>query len=129
MSFCSQWGVGFPACITCYMTRKICIQWGGSASSGGLYPGGSASKGGSASRILWDTVNYWNAFLLNRFFLQQATLHSPKINRTNLYKDLNISDLQANASLTQLVKHWTLKQVIISCIRLSPNGGNFFCCC
>ena len=34
--------------------------------------------------------------------------------------------LQANASLAQLVRHWTLKPVIISCIKSSPTGGNFF---
>ena len=40
--------------------------------------------------------------------------------------DLKVLDLQANVSLAQLVRHWTLKLVIISSIRSSPTGGNFF---
>ena len=47
------------------------------------------------------------------------------INRAWLYKDLKVSDSQANASLAQLVRHWTPEPVIISCIRSSPTGGNF----
>ena len=49
-----------------------------------------------------------------------------RINGKWLYKDLKVSDLQANATLAQLVRHWTLKPVIISCIRWRPTGGNFF---
>ena len=44
-----------------------------------------------------------------------------RINRAWLYRDL-----KANVSLVQLVRHWTLKLVIISCIRSSPTGDNFF---
>ena len=40
-----------------------------------------------------------------------------RINGAWLCKVLKVSDLQANASLAQLVRHWTLKPVIISCIR------------
>ena len=40
--------------------------------------------------------------------------------------DLKFSGIQANASLAQLVKHWTLKPAVIYCIRLSPTGGNLF---
>ena len=43
-----------------------------------------------------------------------------RINRAWLYKDLKVPDLQANASLAQLVRHWTLKPVTISCIRSNP---------
>ena len=39
-------------------------------------------------------------------------------------KSLKIPKL-AHASLAHSVRHWTLKQVIISCIRSSPTGGNF----
>ena len=49
-----------------------------------------------------------------------------RINRAWLYKDLKVLDLQVNVSLAQLVRHWTFKLVIISCIRSSPTGGNFF---
>ena len=35
-----------------------------------------------------------------------------------------ILDLEANVSLTHLARNWIPKLVIISCIRLSPNGGN-----
>ena len=31
-----------------------------------------------------------------------------------------------NVSLAQLIRHWSLKLVKISCIRSSPTGGNFF---
>ena len=49
-----------------------------------------------------------------------------RINRASLHKDSKVSVLQPNACLAQLVWCWTLKQVIIPCIRLSPTGGNFF---
>ena len=98
---------------------EVCIQ-------GDLHPRGDLHPGYYA--ILYSQL--LECILVKPIFPAAShLLYSPKINRTNLYKDLNISDSQANASLTQLVKHWTLKQVIISCIRLSPTGGNFFCCC
>ena len=104
------------------MTRGICIWWGaGGLHPGGLYPGGLHPR----EVCIQDTMGYGQ--LLECIF--HAAIHllqSPKIRRANLYKDLNVSDLQTNASLAQLVKHWTLKQVIISCIRLSPTGDNFF---
>ena len=34
--------------------------------------------------------------------------------------------LIAHASLAHMVRHWTPKPVIISCIRSNPTGGNFF---
>ena len=43
-----------------------------------------------------------------------------------IYKDLKVLDLQANACLAHLVRHWTPKPVIIWSIRSSPTGGNFF---
>ena len=42
-----------------------------------------------------------------------------------IYMDLKVLDLKANVSLAQLVRHWTLK-LVISCIRSSPTGSNFF---
>ena len=42
MSFCSQGGFGFPACITIHMVREVCFQ-GGSASRVVCIQGGSAS--------------------------------------------------------------------------------------
>ena len=48
-----------------------------------------------------------------------------KINGAWLYKDLKVLDLQANVSLAHLVRHWTLKLVIISCIRPSPTEVTF----
>ena len=98
---------------------------GGSLHPGDLYPGGLHPR----EVCIQDTMEYSQLLecILVKLIFHAAInlLHSPKINRANLYKDLNVSDLQANASLAQLVKHWTLKQVIISCIRLSPTGGNF----
>ena len=47
-------------------------------------------------------------------------------NRAWLNKDLKVLDLQANACLAYLVRHWTPKPVIICSIRSSPTGGNFF---
>ena len=35
-------------------------------------------------------------------------------------------ELQANACLAHLVRHWTPKPVIICSIRSSPTGGSFF---
>ena len=94
--------------------------------AGGLYPGGLYPGGLHPREVcIQDTMEYGQ--LLECIF--HAAIHllqSPKIHRANLYKDLNVSDLQTNASLAQLVKPWTLKQVIISCIRLSPTGDNFF---
>ena len=49
-----------------------------------------------------------------------------RINRAWLYKDLKVSDLQANACLAHLVRHWTPRPVIISSTRLSLTGGNIF---
>ena len=48
---------------------------------------------------------------------------SPKINIAWLHMDLNVSHLKTHARLAQLVRHWTLKPVII---RSSPTVGNFF---
>ena len=42
-----------------------------------------------------------------------------------IYKDLKVSDLQANACLAHLVRHWTPKPVIISSIRSSPMKVTF----
>ena len=42
-----------------------------------------------------------------------------------IYKDLKVLALQANVSLAHMVRHWTPKPVMISCIRSSPTGGNF----
>ena len=41
-------------------------------------------------------------------------------------KSIEQNYLKANTNLTQLVKHWTLKPLIVSCIRSSHTGGNFF---
>ena len=46
------------------------------------------------------------------------------INR--VYKDLKVLDLQANACLAHLVRHWTPKAVIICSIRSSPTRCNIF---
>ena len=57
-------GVSVPSCITCHMTRRVCLQGevyihggvfieGGSAFRGDLHPGGSASRVGSAYWGCW----------------------------------------------------------------------------
>ena len=59
-------GVGFPACITGYMTRGVCLQrglplggWGGlHPGVGGLHPVGEGLHGGRAGQTPpWDMVN------------------------------------------------------------------------
>ena len=53
-------GVGFPACITGYMTKgRRAASEGGASKGEGVHPGGSASKGLGTPppRALQDTVN------------------------------------------------------------------------
>ena len=71
----------------------------------------------------------WHALFrgsLNFYSCTTWFLDLVRLNGVWLYKDLKVLDLQANVSLAQLVRHWTLKLVIISCIRSSCTGGNFF---
>ena len=65
---------------------------------------------------IWGSLNFCS-FTTCFFYLDDLV----RINRAWLYKDLKVSDLQESTILAQLVKLWTLKPVIISCI-----GGNFF---